>query len=470
MTQSSNRTLLQFGDRQEDVLTESQAVEHFSIFGSSGSAKTTGSYFNILYATLAAGHSAVLATAKVGDGDRLAKLAIAAGRGRDVIRMTLKGRHCFDPMAYVAGHPEGTNIEDVISVPKLAMEVLQPNQKQGEQYWEGGKDATLRDLATPLMLARRTVSLAAMEELLLDGPQSIEQTTDEGWQKGTLFTTLETALKQKLSAVERVDLERCGKNWLDAWPRTPAKTRGVFEASVRSLSDLMLRGDIRSVVASGRMTFVPELLEHGAILIIDIPSLGGPTNIAAQSMILTAIMSRLEKREAKPGEQLQPIFVGIDEAQRLITSQTNKWLQVLRSARVSICLVSQDLQGYFDALGGGQDARTAVNSMLANCGTKIFHSVSDPETQDLASRLIGDERTFRTNFGGTFNGGGNDNMSAGGMEEERAIVEPAFFGNGLRRGGVENDYLADAVIFQNSRIWKATGKPFIKCTFRQRFF
>jgi len=465
------QSLIQLGEAAEDSFTNQQAQEHILIFGSSGAGKTTSSFLPaIVFPMLAAGYGAVLCCAKPGDADVFERCCASAARKADVIRITLHGRHCFDPICYTAAHPAfGGNVEDVINIPSQAMEVLHPGRKTGETYWEAGKDSLLRDLVTPLMLAERPVSLAAMEDLLLSAPKNSEEVHDEEWQQGSLCKLLDRIVDLDLSGTAAADRERCCKSWLKVWPRVPQRSRGVFEASVRGLTDIMLRGPMHDLLSSGRSTIVPELLEEGAIFILDLPTLGGPTNRAAQVMILTAICNYLEKRTGRAQEETRPILIALDECQRIITPDMNRWLQVLRSAAVSVCLATQDLSGMYDALVGGAEARTAIDNLVGNCGTKIFHSVSDPATQDLASRLIGDETDFRANFGGTYSGRGS-NMSAGGMEERRPIMEPAYFGIGLRRGGAANDFISDAIVFQNSRVWKATGKPFIKVSFRQRFF
>ncbi|MEM8669329.1 MAG: TraM recognition domain-containing protein [Planctomycetota bacterium] len=463
--------IVQLGDAPEDVLTNGQFFEHVAIFGSSGSGKTSSSFLPmVVFPMLATGYGAVLTAAKPADGDALERVCARAGRAGDVIRISLGGKHCFDPMTYLSTHPVRlADVEDVISIPGQAMEILNGPKKPTEEYWEGGKLSLMRELATALMLARNPVSLSVMERLLLSAPKSKEEIHTKAWQEGELCRLLDEALEQDLNETERADLERCGMNWMKAWVRTPTKSRGVFEASVRQLGDALCRGKLRNLLSSGRLTFVPELLDRGAILILDLPVLSGEANRAGQAMILQGICKYLEQRTEKPREVMRPIAICIDEAQRSITKQWTKSLQVLRSSKVCMCLVTQDIQQYVDALGGSNEAETTVKALLANCGTLVVHSVSEASTQQYISRLIGEEWQYRSNFSGAFSGHGSSQMSAGGMEQEARFLDPSYFGTQLRRGGKANDYIADAIVFQNSRIW-SNGKPFLKVAFKQRFF
>jgi hypothetical protein len=46
-------------------------------------------------------------------------------------------------------------------------------------------------------------------------------------------------------------------------------------------------------------------------------------------------------------------------------------------------------------------------------------------------------------------------------------IQPMEFSM-LRKGGAENGHATDALVFQNGRIWGATGRTWRKIAFRQR--
>lgn len=47
------------------------------------------------------------------------------------------------------------------------------------------------------------------------------------------------------------------------------------------------------------------------------------------------------------------------------------------------------------------------------------------------------------------------------------FLQPSFFGFGLRKGGVSNNWEVDGVIMQGGRVWNCNGSSYIKCTFSQ---
>jgi hypothetical protein len=148
-----------------------------------------------------------------------------------------------------------------------------------------------------------------------------------------------------------------------------------------------------------------------------------------------------------------------------------------RSARVATVLLSQNISNFIAALGAGEKGKAEADSLFANLNTKIFHANSDPITNEWAATTIGKSRQFLINashsgaaanwLGMTQDYGQTPQASAGLSESIDFDCQPSVFST-LRTGGAENGYLVDAILFQNGRRFKASGRTWMQTVFSQR--
>ena len=105
---------------------------------------------------------------------------------------------------------------------------------------------------------------------------------------------------------------------------------------------------------------------------------------------------------------------------------------------------------------------------MANLSTKIFHANSDAETNEYASRLIGQSIGTLKNKG-TSQSYVNINFqqSEGNSEQLLPQVQPREFTT-LRSGGENHNFQVDAVIFVTGKLW-SNKTNFIKTSFKQKF-
>jgi hypothetical protein len=117
--------------------------------------------------------------------------------------------------------------------------------------------------------------------------------------------------------------------------------------------------------------------------------------------------------------------------------------------------------------------KAATDSLLGNMGTKIFHANSDRDTNQMAAELVGKRLQSLRNFGAgssiSLGGQASAGSSAnrGRSEHMDFEIQPMEFSM-LRKGGPENGNVSDALVFQNGRLWGATGRTWQKVAFRQR--
>jgi len=110
--------------------------------------------------------------------------------------------------------------------------------------------------------------------------------------------------------------------------------------------------------------------------------------------------------------------------------------------------------------------------LIGNLGTKIFHANSDCDTNRIASELVGSRlQSFKNTGTGTNIGiGGQVSMgssnNSGRSEQLGLEIQPSEFSR-LRKGGAENGNIAEALVFQNGRLWRDTGLAWRKVSFKQ---
>lgn len=135
-------------------------------------------------------------------------------------------------------------------------------------------------------------------------------------------------------------------------------------------------------------------------------------------------------------------------------------------------------------MGKDREGRDAVDALLGNLTTKIWHANGDPTTNEHASKTIGSSwqlkhsanRGTSSNMSQTpggidrdtvTNASDSENQGASVSEQLAADIEPQVFTR-LRTGGAANNFESDAIVFKPGRIWKATGKNYMHVTFKQK--
>jgi type IV secretion system protein VirD4 len=105
------------------------------------------------------------------------------------------------------------------------------------------------------------------------------------------------------------------------------------------------------------------------------------------TLMINQLFRTLERRadKGKGGDKARPVLVMLDEAARLGKIETIKnALATLRSKSVTICLIVQSL-AQLDEIYGRDARRTIVD----NCAYKAILSVTDADSQEYFSRLVG---------------------------------------------------------------------------------
>jgi hypothetical protein len=160
-----------------------------------------------------------------------------------------------------------------------------------------------------------------------------------------------------------------------------------------------------------------------------------------------------------------------------MTSNDMQFQTTCRASRVATVYLTQNISNVYAALGGGEQGKAQADSLFANLNTKIFHANGDPVTNEWAASLIGRSRQFMTNSSSSYQPGSflSDltgfrsvaQNNAGVSEQMDHEVQPRRFTT-LRKGGPENGWEVDGIVFQGGRIFMATRKTWMPVTFKQR--
>src|SRR5262249_32292034 len=150
-----------------------------------------------------------------------------------------------------------------------------------------------------------------------------------------------------------------------------------------------------------------------------------------------------------------------------------QFLATSRSVRAPACLLTQSIPGVHAALGGGEKGKTETEAIAALCGTKILHANSCPTTTNWCANLIGRSRQIMMNGNTSYQADeavstlinlpgfrGGAQTTSGFSEAYEYEVQPSVFTR-LRTGGPANGWNVDAIVFQNGRVFKTTGKTWM---------
>lgn len=234
-----------------------------------------------------------------------------------------------------------------------------------------------------------------------------------------------------------------------------------------------MRGKMRELFCEAT-SLSPQDVIAGRIVVVDLP-VKEWSEVGRMAAVLWkyCLQKAVERRADNPDGLGRPIFVWADECQHFASRYDCLFQATARSSRVASVYMTQSYPSLVAALGGESLGKAATDSLLGNMGTKIFHANSDRETNRLASEIVGRRLQSLRSFGsgGSLSLGGQptagSSVTRGRSEHMDFEIQPMEFST-LRKGGEENGHSSDALVFQNGRLWGATGRTWQKIAFRQR--
>jgi hypothetical protein len=456
-----------------DPFTTSNAFEGVHIFGGNGSGKTSGSGAALARAFLRSGMGGIVLTAKPDECDLWRRYAQETGRTDHLIVFSPEERWRFNPFTYESRRKQrgGGLTHNIV---RMLSTVSQASSKG--QHANDSKDQYFRDAANQLMASAidacllgdpdTPLSLSRIRQVINSAPRSMEEISLT-WQENSLcYLLIDAALaNERLRPSDKRDLDVAGDYFLNEFPQLPHDTRGSIISTFTVMADVFMRGVIGELFSAG-LNVVPEVAQEGAIMVLDLPvKTFGHAGLLAQVLWKYIWQQSIERRDVNLNPR--PCFLWADESHLFVNEHDVSFCTTARSARACTVFLSQTLANYYWALGGEIRGKALTDSLMGVLQTKIFHANSDPATNKWSADVFARSWQSRANSGSSRSDDGKASSNAGYSQSlEHNVREEEFLT--LPKGGPSNNFLVGAIIGQGGRIWRATGKTFLKTYFNQR--
>ena len=452
----------------EDSWRIRDAVEGCLIFGATGAGKTSGSGHIIATSFLNAGFGGLVLCAKSDEKDMWQEYCREAGREEDLIIVSPSSQWKFNFLDYEYQRPgAGAGlVHNINTLLSQALEIMEGggNNHQGDSYWKRARQQLICNALTLITVARNRITLLELYEIITSAAQTPEDTQRSEWQNVSLcFQCIREGEAKSKTKNEAHDFRLAVRYWLLEFPALADRTRSIIVSEASTLMDSLLRNPIYSMFCTDT-TLTPEESFAGRIILLDLAVKDfGAIGQAAQVIFKRCWQQAAERRSLE--DYPLPVFLWADEAQNFCVGHDTLFQSTARSSRVCSVYLTQNISGFTTALGKPQ-----TTALFGNLQTKIFCQNGDAETNAWAADIFSKSFQSRTNMGTSTRDGGMSNQVTRNFGTSEALnheILPQEF-TCLRKGGPDNDFSVDAIVFQGGRQWRATGKNSIRLTFSQK--
>lgn len=446
-----------------------QACEGVQISGGIGSGKTSGSGAGLAKSFLKAGFGGLVLCAKKEELDTWRRYAEETGRADSLLIFDASGEYRFPFLQYeVEREGEGAGYTE--NLVRLFMTVHESVSRSrgnngADPYWASALMQIMRNTIDLCLIARGTVSVPLMHEIVRSAPQSVEERNSaKWWEDSTCAQLLAECQMKALDQWANYDLEATAGYWLNEFPSISSRTRSGIVSMFTTTTDVFLRRPFRMLFSEApenrEKIAYPELTHHGAVIVMHLPVKEfGDAGRAAQVVYKYIWQQATERRDVRKNPR--PVFLWVDEAQNFVNDYDMQFQATARSSRACTVYLSQNLPNYYAEMGN----HDRVNSLIGNLQTKIWHANSDPETNTHAAEVIG--RSWQTRSGESQSIGGQSSFSLGESKQESFDFDviPQTFTR-LLKGGPENGNTVLGIVFQNGRTWE-NNRTYLLASFKQ---
>lgn len=459
------------------------AFRGFQCWGMTGAGKSSGPGRVIAHSYLNADFAGLVLCAKPGEYAAWKRYAQDTQRSDDLIRFSP-----FTPFRYnvlasecaAAGADSGLT-ENLVQLFQTISEITSRSSSLGgggdQAYWIGGRNQLLRNGIDLALLADGTVTVESLYQLILSAPRSLTESKSTDWQRQSVcFQALQRS-EERVSRRRLHDFKLVADYFLNEFPGLSDKTRSIIVSMLTTLLDPLHRGILHDLFGTTSNITPQEILDEGRVIVIDLPVKEyAECGLYAAAIWKYMFQRTVERRRADPLGR--PVFLFADES-HLFTSRFDALFQsTARSSRCSTIYLTQNLNNYFAAYGGGGDAgrgRSDTLSLLGNLTSQIATCLGDMETAQYLSNLCGHERQllmsgsqqehYVQNPESDYFGRKLPPTSSFGYSEQwQPRVQPGEFFS-LRPGGV--DGWVQAIVWRGGRIFPSTGQNYLWTRFSQ---
>ena len=222
-----------------------------------------------------------------------------------------------------------------------------------------------------------------------------------------------------------------------------SKTKATIDFKFLTFLNQLIREPVYSLFCDGESTFTPEDCLNGKIILLNLP-VKLYHNVGRNCQILFKYIWQRTMEARDISKNGRPVFLWADEAQNFLHEYDADCQATARSSRIATVYLSQNMPNYFASMGGDEKrSRYKVQSFLGTLATKIFHANADVETNEYASKLIGEG--YRADFTRTDTMSEQPSTQMSARQELARRVRPEMF-TPLKTGGERHGLITEAYI------------------------
>jgi hypothetical protein len=466
-----------------DYFRVSDALTGVCVFGATGSGKTSGPAKHIAHVYLYAGYGGLVLCAKPEERGQWEAWAEACGRRDDLIIVDTASTEteeakCFNFLQWEAERSDpggGLTINIVALLDEIANAIKGSDGKSGggdNKFFDDALHHMNTNLVDLVVFSGLVLSLPLMRDIVLSAPQTLDEAQSPKWKETSVCAAVLQEAADRTATMDasaQADFEECRAYWTNEFPQVSFKTRSLITLQFSMLTRPFTTRPLRRLFCE-QTTAYPEQTFDGKIIIVDLPiqsfRLAGRVSAMAWKFCFQVAVMRRQKAEGAAYHR--PVFLWADEAQNFITEQDAEYQAVARSAGGCTVYLTQNRESYRRVLGNDD----TVDALLGNLQCKFFCQNSSPDTNEWATKLLGERYLFVDSEGSSFNSqSSSGSLSENSSEQRRPYVEASDFST-LKRGGEVNKYQVEALVFNGGHLFTDpdTGEevPYKLLTFRQR--
>lgn len=501
----NDKILVKFSNHPMDSWTVDDATKGIAILGGTGSGKTSASGKTLAKKFLREGWGGLVLCAKTDEANLWRQYCKETGREKDLIIFGNKTEHhsgkyageeiVFNPIDYEMkrggeGAGETQNITNIfMNIYRMGNRIAGENDAKEERFWDMALKRCLNrtieliklsevDLTYKNMVKIITSCIDLTEEMVLatvaklrmgetidetEGDESIE--AEGNYCLNCLAKAYLNILEEEEDSPRLNAFDLVFPYFTQTFSTMGDRTRSTITESFMGLAEPFLSGLLFRHF-SGVTNIHPELTyEQQKIIVLDFPVKEYlEAGITAQCVFKLLFQQAIERRNVN--DYPIPVFLWADEAQYFINPYDQIFLTTARGSRAVTVFLSQNISNYLAVMSSGHDTKAKVDSLLGNLSTKIFHANADAETNEYASRLIGQAVTTMSTKGTSSAFLSlNFQVSESATAQYLPQIQPREF-TVLKSGGSHNNFEVDSIVFVSGKLW-SNNTNFIKTTFVQ---
>lgn len=348
-------------------------------------------------------------------------------------------------------------------------------------FWEGAMDMLLANTVDLCLLAYGRVTVQDLYEIAQSAPkrtavgqmtqQQIDKEKNSAFRKAfnIAMDKVEAQVNEWKERSTKEELDRFGSSeeftkaasdqlpdvrlmgyinnfFTDSYRNIADKTRSIIDFNLIGFLYNLLRDPVYSLFCRYHSSFTPEDSLNGKIILINLP-VKDYQKIGRDAQIMFKYIWQRAMERRRIQENGRPVFLWADEAQNFLHEHDAEYQATARSSCIATVYISQNLPNYYASMGG-KSGEYRVKSFLGTLGTKIFHANADVDTNEYASRLVGDAFFKKNSYSNSF--GKEFSASKSFSYELQNIMRPEEF-VGLKTGGPDNARLVEGVVHSQGK-------------------